>query len=148
MCHFQEMLAPVLTAKRSGPVTLSKHMFTRRKGNQGIVNDYALPVSQMLWNCLEDSRKFYSLAVNIKTGPITGEERNFPTDRLEQFLAQGLESGFLPAEFERDRPQRQLNINQTLCMFLQSFRIYLLNSISWYVPKIANFHLCLLFVPV
>ena len=57
--HRQVMLLHVLMVKQNDPMTLSKHGATCGKGNKETGNVYALPVSQMLWNCLEDSREFY-----------------------------------------------------------------------------------------
>ena len=65
------MLASVLTVKRNDPVTLSNHEVIRGKENKEIGNDNAFPVSRMLRNCLEGSWEFYSLAMDIKAGPIT-----------------------------------------------------------------------------
>ena len=45
------------------------------KKKQKTGNEHALPVSQMSQNYVQDSREFYSLAVDIKDGPIA--ERSF-----------------------------------------------------------------------
>ena len=60
------MLASILTVERNDLVTLNKSETTHRKGDEKAGIDYALPFSRMFWNCLEDSREFYSLAVDIK----------------------------------------------------------------------------------
>ena len=49
------MLVRVLTIKRKDTVILSNPQATREKGDKESGNDYALPVSRILWNCLEDS---------------------------------------------------------------------------------------------
>ena len=54
--QFMFMLAPILKVKWNDPMTLSKHEVTGKKENKETGNDYTFPVSQMLWNCLEDSR--------------------------------------------------------------------------------------------
>ena len=61
--------------KQNNPMTLSKHEATHRKANKEAWNDHALPVSQMLWNCLEILENSTPPAVDIKAGPITDRER-------------------------------------------------------------------------
>ena len=57
-------------------MTQSKHKVISRKANKERGNDPALPVSQMLWNYPEDTRKFYSPVVDIKGGILTGGEES------------------------------------------------------------------------
>ena len=70
MYHGKVTLTLVLTVKRNYPMTLSKHVATCGKENKETGNDHALLVSRMLRNCLEGSREFYNLAIDIKAGRV------------------------------------------------------------------------------
>ena len=51
-------------------------------------NDYEHPFPRMLWNCLEDSKEFYSPTEDIEAGPVAEREREeLPADKGDQFLA-------------------------------------------------------------
>ena len=41
-----------------------------RKGNKETGNDVSLPVSRMLWNCVEDSRDFYIPVMDTTASPV------------------------------------------------------------------------------
>ena len=58
MYYRQVMLAPLLTVKQNVPMTLSKHEANLGEENKEAEIDHALSVSQMLWNCLKNSREF------------------------------------------------------------------------------------------
>ena len=67
MHHGQDMLAPVLTVQRNDPMTLSRHEETHVEENKETGNDHALPVSVLLWNCLDDASEFYEPANENKS---------------------------------------------------------------------------------
>ena len=77
------MLVSVLTIERNDLECMS---LPAGKRNKERGNDYALPVSRILWNCLEDSKEFYHPGVTVPKREIVGS---------------GSELEYLPAKFEK-----------------------------------------------
>ena len=69
------MLVLVLTDGQNDPVILCMRM-PAGKGSKETENDHEVPVSRMFWNCLEDSKQFYTTALVLKDGSVSDKKQS------------------------------------------------------------------------